>query len=134
MVLMRPLQQTLRLIQSADPPTHPHLAQLSRQEPYFHYLFGVDEPGCYGAHDIRTCQAFLFVPRPSPDQEVWMGPVRNLTYYLQKYGVDEVHYVDEMATVLKQMAPPALHMLHGRDSDRCWGGVVCWGVVGGWRL
>lgn len=48
-----------------------------------------------------------------------MGPVRNLTYYLQKYGVDEVHYVDEMATVLKQMAPPALHMLHGRDSDRC---------------
>ncbi|KFM24391.1 Xaa-Pro dipeptidase [Auxenochlorella protothecoides] len=90
---------------------------LFRQEPYFHYLFGVDEPGCYGAHDIRTCQAFLFVPRPSPDQEVWMGPVRNLTYYLQKYGVDEVHYVDEMATVLKQMAPPALHMLHGRDSD-----------------
>ncbi|KAL6769149.1 hypothetical protein ACKKBF_B17655 [Auxenochlorella protothecoides x Auxenochlorella symbiontica] len=90
---------------------------LFRQEPYFHYLFGVDEPGCYGAHDIRTCQAFLFVPRPSPDQEVWMGPVRNLTYYLQKYGVDEVHYVDEMAMVLKQMAPPALHMLHGRDSD-----------------
>ncbi|XBJ07998.1 hypothetical protein VPH35_013417 [Triticum aestivum] len=36
---------------------------LFRQESYFAYLFGVREPGFYGAVDIGSGQSILFAPR-----------------------------------------------------------------------
>ncbi len=37
---------------------------LCRQEAFFHYLFGVcDREDCWGALDLRTQRAFLFIPR-----------------------------------------------------------------------
>lgn len=38
----------------------------------------------------------------------------------QRYGVDEVRYVDELAAVLAELAPPCLHVLDGGvNTDRC---------------
>lgn len=35
-----------------------------RQEAFFHYLFGVpDREDCWGALDLRTQRAMLFIPR-----------------------------------------------------------------------
>lgn len=36
----------------------------------------------------------------------------------EKYAVDECHYVDQLAEVLASLAPPALHVLSGVNSDR----------------
>lgn len=47
----------------------------NRQEPYFHYLFGVNEEDFYGALDIRSGRAYLFMPRLPPEYAVWMGSI-----------------------------------------------------------
>jgi hypothetical protein len=52
---------------------------------------------------VKTCHKQLII---SPPQA--------------KYAVDEVRYVDELATVLEELAPPLLHVLTGGiNTDRC---------------
>ena len=46
---------------------------LFRQESYFQYLFGVAEPGCFGALRLGDGAATLFVPRPSEESKVVLG-------------------------------------------------------------
>ena len=48
----------------------------SRQESYFHYLFGVQEEDCLGAIDLQTGHSYLFVPRLPDRYAVWMGPIK----------------------------------------------------------
>lgn len=48
---------------------------LFRQESYFHYLFGVKEPDFYGAIDLTTQKAILFIPRLPPTYAIVMGKV-----------------------------------------------------------
>nr|KAF6411272.1 peptidase D [Rousettus aegyptiacus] len=44
-----------------------------RQESFFHWAFGVTEPGCYGVIDIATGKSTLFVPRLPASYATWMG-------------------------------------------------------------
>ncbi|KAL7870233.1 hypothetical protein SRHO_G00077300 [Serrasalmus rhombeus] len=44
-----------------------------RQESFFHWTFGVTEADCYGAVDVDTCKAFLFVPKLPESYATWMG-------------------------------------------------------------
>ncbi|XP_060254015.1 xaa-Pro dipeptidase isoform X2 [Ovis aries] len=46
---------------------------LFRQESFFHWAFGVTEPGCYGVIDVDTGTSTLFVPRLPPSHATWMG-------------------------------------------------------------
>jgi len=48
-----------------------------------------------------------------------MGEIKGPEYYRQLYGVDAVHYADEILQVLTDLKPPALHVLHGKNTDRC---------------
>uniref|UniRef100_A0A061RJ50 Xaa-Pro dipeptidase n=1 Tax=Tetraselmis sp. GSL018 TaxID=582737 RepID=A0A061RJ50_9CHLO len=57
------------------------------------------------------------MPRLPPEHAVWMGPIDSPDQVQTKYGVDEVHYVDEMITVLATAKPPVLHLLSGTNSD-----------------
>lgn len=146
---------------------------LFRQEAFFQYLFGVnDAEGFYGAFDLRTQQAILFMPRLPESYAVWMGhiltpqevqagvagaraglslmaaaasgacqgaalcdcwgrfcllpalalhsvPSARTVAVQAKYAVDEVRYVDELAAVLEELAPPCLHVLTGGvNTDR----------------
>lgn len=90
---------------------------LFRQEAYFHYLFGVNEDGFWGALDIRNGRSYLFIPKQDASYAVWCGPVHGPDYYKAKYCVDEVHYVSELASVLQAAQAPCVHLLAGLNTD-----------------
>lgn len=84
-----------------------------RQESYFMYLFGVTEPGFFGYVDVATAKTVLFMPHLPDDYAVWMGRLWTKEDFKRKYEVDEVHYVEEMATVIANISPATIHVLVG---------------------
>ncbi|PNW81055.1 hypothetical protein CHLRE_07g342920v5 [Chlamydomonas reinhardtii] len=90
---------------------------LFRQEAYMHYLFGVQENDWFGALCVKTGKSYLFAPRLPDSYAVWMGKLKSLEEWRAKYGVDAVHWVDEMADVIRGLQPPCLHVLHGKNTD-----------------
>jgi len=93
------------------------MEDIFRQESFFHYLFGVDEEGYLGALNIFTGEATLFMPRLPPSYAVWLGPIQGPAAKKAKFGVDSVHYTEEMAEVLQRWAPTKLYLLDGVNSD-----------------
>ncbi|XVF88690.1 hypothetical protein PTKIN_Ptkin19aG0070500 [Pterospermum kingtungense] len=95
--------------------------ELFRQESYFAYLFGVREPGFYGAIDIATGKSILFAPRLPADYAVWLGEIKPLSYFQERYMVNMAYYTDEIAQVLvdqfKGSGKPLLFLLHGLNTD-----------------
>jgi hypothetical protein len=71
--------------------------------------------------DILTLQGrtTLFMPRLPASYGVWMGVIQGPDYYKAKYAVDDVAYVDDMASVLAAAAAPCIHLLSGTNTDRC---------------
>lgn len=96
-------------------------AELFRQESYFAYLFGVREPGFFGAIDIATGNSLLFAPRLPAEYAVWMGEIKPPSYFKKMYEVTMVYYVDEMDGVLQEQyqgqGKPLLFLLHGLNTD-----------------
>lgn len=88
-----------------------------RQESFFQWCFGVEEPDCYGALDLATGASILFVPRLPPEYAIWQGKLYTLDDFKKRYGVDETHYTDEIASVLKKKRAQLLLTLSGRNSD-----------------
>lgn len=95
------LKQTCLSAVGIFPPTETLWTGWRRQEGYFHYLFGVQEEGYYGALDLRTKKAHLFMPRLPDSYAVWMGKIRGTDDVRLQYAVDSVSYVDEMPQVGK---------------------------------
>ncbi|XP_057468580.1 uncharacterized protein LOC130757764 [Actinidia eriantha] len=96
-------------------------AELFRQESYFAYLFGVKEPDFYGAIDIETGESILFAPRLPEDYAVWLGEIKPLSFFKERYMVSMVFYTDEIAKVLHDRfqgsGKPLLFLLHGLNTD-----------------
>uniref|UniRef100_A0A8D1P3X6 Xaa-Pro dipeptidase n=1 Tax=Sus scrofa TaxID=9823 RepID=A0A8D1P3X6_PIG len=90
---------------------------LFRQESFFHWAFGVTEPGCYGVIDIDSGTSTLFVPRLPPSHATWMGKIHSKEHFKEKYAVDDVHYADEIASVLTSRSPSVLLTLRGVNTD-----------------
>ncbi|XXG48222.1 hypothetical protein AAC387_Pa02g2732 [Persea americana] len=94
---------------------------LFRQESFFAYLFGVMEPGFYGAIDVASGKSILFAPRLSADYAVWLGEIKPLSYFKERYMVDLVCYTDEIVSVLLHQhrggGKPILFLLHGLNTD-----------------
>ncbi|KAI4379994.1 hypothetical protein MLD38_006228 [Melastoma candidum] len=95
--------------------------ELFRQESYFAYLFGVTEPGFYGAIDIESGNTLLFAPRLPQEYAVWLGEIKSLSFFKEKYMVTMVYYTDEIGKVLheqhKGSGKPLLYLLHGLNTD-----------------
>ncbi|KAF6145333.1 hypothetical protein GIB67_016794 [Kingdonia uniflora] len=95
--------------------------ELFRQESYFAYLFGVREPGFYGAIDIATGKSILFAPRLPADYAVWLGEIKQLSYFKERYMVSMVCHTDEIVEVLHTqyggLGKPLLFFLHGLNTD-----------------
>lgn len=75
---------------------------LFRQESYFHWTFGVQEPDFLGAVNIATGKSFLFAPRLPESYAVWMGKLATLSDIKSKYEVDECFYVDQVRNAYGQ--------------------------------
>ncbi|PRQ46799.1 putative xaa-Pro dipeptidase [Rosa chinensis] len=92
-----------------------------RQESYFAYLFGVREPGFYGAIDIATGKSILFSPRLPAEYAVWLGEIKPLSYFKERYMVSVAYYTDEITKVLQDewqaSGKPLLFLLHGLNTD-----------------
>uniref|UniRef100_A0A667I2C9 Xaa-Pro dipeptidase n=1 Tax=Lynx canadensis TaxID=61383 RepID=A0A667I2C9_LYNCA len=95
---------------------------LFRQESFFHWAFGVTDPGCYGTIDVGTGKSTLFVPRLPASYATWMGKIHSKEYFKEKYAVDDVQYADEIASVLTSQGPSVLLTLRGVNTDS---GSVC---------
>eukprot|EP00591_Stephanopyxis_turris_P000185 CAMPEP_0195521084 /NCGR_PEP_ID=MMETSP0794_2-20130614/17906_1 /TAXON_ID=515487 /ORGANISM="Stephanopyxis turris, Strain CCMP 815" /LENGTH=525 /DNA_ID=CAMNT_0040650553 /DNA_START=26 /DNA_END=1603 /DNA_ORIENTATION=- len=66
-----------------------------RQESYFHYLFGVKEPGFAGSINVKTGETTLFQPRLPKEYAVIMGSIETCEEIQKRYGVDKVMYLDQ---------------------------------------
>ncbi|CAH0686254.1 unnamed protein product [Spodoptera exigua] len=88
-----------------------------RQESYFTWVCGVREPGCYFVLDVATRKAHLFVRRLPEEYEIWMGKLLSCDDFKKIYAVDEVHYVDELPSVLRSLKPETLLTLCGPNTD-----------------
>jgi Xaa-Pro dipeptidase len=90
---------------------------LFQQESFFQYLFGVKEPGFYGALEVDSGRATIFMPRLPAEWAVWMGRIHPPEDFLARYEVDAVRYADELAAALQAMRPDVLLLLQGRNTD-----------------
>jgi len=90
---------------------------LFEQESFFQYLFGVKEPGFYGAIQVGTGKTILFMPRLPEEWGVWMGRIQPPGHFQDTYEVDEVLFTDEIVSTLAAMKPASLLLLLGKNSD-----------------
>lgn len=86
------------------------------QEGNFYYLFGVQEPDCYGALEVDSGKTVLFVPKMSNLYKIWMT-VLSAEDFKTKYDVDEVVYVEEMSEWLVKRAAEKVYLNAGINSD-----------------
>ena len=91
--------------------------ELFRQESFFHYLFGVEESDCLGTIDVSSGKAALFVPKLPESHAVWMGDIPDLETFRSKYGVDDVHYIDDLEAEVARQNPPRIFLLEGANTD-----------------
>lgn len=90
---------------------------LFRQESFFHWMFGVEEPDFYGALEVDTEKAILFPPKLPEQYAVWMGKLLTEEDFKVRYQVDEVHFASEIAKVLAAKSPSVLLTLRGLNTD-----------------
>nr|BAN21025.1 xaa-pro dipeptidase pepd/pepq [Riptortus pedestris] len=88
-----------------------------RQEPFFHWLFGVTEPNFYGAIDVLTEKSYLFYPKPSSTDCVWVGKLPTQDEFTKKYMVDSVLYEDDIYATLSNLNRDSLLVLKGTNTD-----------------
>ena len=69
----------------------------NRQESYFQWCFGVAEPDCFGAVDVNTGKAVLFIPKLPIEYQVWMGEIYPPSHFKSKYDLDDVQFVDDVS-------------------------------------
>ncbi|KAH9495541.1 hypothetical protein Btru_013529 [Bulinus truncatus] len=90
---------------------------LFRQESFFHWAFGVEEPDFFGAIEVDTGRAILFPLRLDEAYAVWMGRLLTEEDFKYLYAVDEAYFSDRIAEILKSKNPSLLLTLHGLNTD-----------------
>lgn len=61
-----------------------------RQDRYFYYLTGSNEPDCYTTYDIKKDVLTLWLPPINEDRVVWYGRGSTVEEALDKYDIDKV--------------------------------------------
>ena len=88
-----------------------------KQESFFKWAFGVKEPGFFGVVEVGSGKSWLFMPRLPAEWAVWQGRIHPPAHFQAMYEVDEVRYVDELASVLAGLDAAPLYLLKGRNTD-----------------
>lgn len=92
----------------------------NRQDSWFNYLFGVKEPGMYGAINLETQKTTLFIPKLPEEYKIWCGTIYPPEHFRVSYAVDEVIYTEDMKSWLEnalQDESAKLHVMNGVNSD-----------------
>ncbi|KAI9325471.1 peptidase M24, structural domain-containing protein [Zopfochytrium polystomum] len=86
-----------------------------RQESFFFYLTGVDEPDFHIVINVTTGAAHLIAPRRDDDHALWCGPSPTAAQLQSAHGTTSVRYDDELAMVLAECAggDAVVHVLPG---------------------
>jgi Xaa-Pro dipeptidase len=87
-----------------------------RQEANFWYLFGVDDPDCYGILHLETGKSYLIVPKIPGEYKIWMV-VHDKEYFKENNLAEETHYCEELEDLMKQLAPSNIFLNYGKNSD-----------------
>jgi len=90
---------------------------LFRQESTFKYLFGAKEPDFYATIEAKTAITTLFIPRLPESYAIWMGTIHSPEYFKDLYKVDDVKYVDELASFFAAYQPETIYVTRGLNSD-----------------
>ena len=93
-----------------------------RQESYFQWAFGVREADCFGAISLPSGDAAIFVPRYDLTHEIFCGKSPQLDEIKQRYGVEKVLPIDNMAEFISSELTAGgddarLHLLRGLNTD-----------------
>lgn len=90
-----------------------------RQDSWFNYLFGVKEPGMYGAISLSTKQCVLFIPNFPKEYLVIMGKIHPPSDFKASYAVDEVFYTEDLEGWLtKELGTDdKIYLMNGRNTD-----------------
>ncbi|KAI3389056.1 hypothetical protein SNEBB_009618 [Seison nebaliae] len=91
---------------------------LFRQETFFHWAFGVTDPGFFGAIDLGSGKSFLFSPKLPEAYATWMGALMTNKQFKEYYSVADCLYDCEMVEFLKEkLEVKKLYFLNGRNVD-----------------
>jgi Xaa-Pro dipeptidase len=85
------------------------------QESFFHYLFGIEEPGIAALLLVDTGEVRTLIPRLSEEYGMWM-PLINPQSSLEKHGFQS-HYIEDVASVLQSLQVSKVYLNQGTNSD-----------------
>ena len=89
---------------------------LFRQESYFEYFFGYQQPDCFGAvfPDGTGC---LFIPKLPEDYAVWMGVLPTPQSVQVLTELEDVKYATDISAALASRGVTDVHVMDGTNSD-----------------
>ena len=88
-----------------------------RQESNFWYLTGVDEADYHLILDLKTETYHLFAPKRDEHYGVWHGRIKSKEDIQTLYEPDELHYDNELLTVIKNLNPNKIYCLNEEQAE-----------------
>ena len=91
-----------------------------RQDSWFNFLWGVREPGFYGAIELSSGKTTLFCPELPDSYRIWCGEIKSCEYFRTNYSVDNVLYTQSLPQWLTETLTSRggkVYLLEGENSD-----------------
>ncbi|TPX30478.1 hypothetical protein SmJEL517_g05961 [Synchytrium microbalum] len=88
--------------------------EIFRQESFFYYITGCEEPDCHVVLNIATRECHLFIPKREADFGLWNGTPPTPVQAKATYDVEYCHYDDELVNVLSSIDGP-VNVMDGED-------------------
>lgn len=101
---------------------HSDQARHFRQDRYFYYITGCNEPNCKVTYDIAKDKLTLWLPRADPARIFYDGRGSTPEEAMEKYDVDEARYLTP-TTSTREGRPESLTFMleaHRRASQKIW--------------
>ncbi|KAI8331905.1 peptidase M24, structural domain-containing protein [Chlamydoabsidia padenii] len=88
-----------------------------RQESYFFYLTGVEDPGYHVLVDINTTKVHLITPSIDSTECLWKCPPAAPNKLLRLYDIDSVHDEQDLDQLLYNVNPSTIYTLNTTDTS-----------------
>ncbi|ORE10474.1 Creatinase/aminopeptidase [Rhizopus microsporus var. microsporus] len=85
-----------------------------RQESYFFYLTGVEEPNFQVVVDLEKDEIYLITPDVSVNDVFWKGPAANKRELMERYDIDEVISESDLPQLVQTLAPETIFVLDNK--------------------